>query len=189
MRALALVLILVLPLAAGSITGRVRVTRARDSRDAVVYIDRISGKTFPPPKDPVVLDQVNMLFIPHVLPVLVGTTVAFPNNDTVRHNVFSPSPAKRFNLGSYAQKVTKNVLFDKPGVVTLLCNVHAEMSAYVIVTETPYWAVTNPAGEYKIPDLPAGRYTLNAWHESCKHAFRNIEVTDAAPTQVDFDLK
>ena len=177
------------PLAAGSITGTVKVARARDHRDAVVYIDRIAGKQFPPSENPVVLDQVNLVFLPHVLPVLVGTTVAFPNNDTVRHNVFSPSPAKRFNLGTNAQKVTKNVLFDKPGVVALLCNVHAEMSAYVIVTETPYFAVTNPAGEYKIASVPAGSYVLKAWHESSKPKEQKIEVREGAPVRADFDLR
>jgi plastocyanin len=186
---LLLLLVIAGPLAAGSISGTVKVARARDNRDAVVYLDRIAGKAFLPPKDPVVLDQVNLLFIPHVLPVVVGTTVAFPNNDTVRHNVFSPSPAKRFNLGSYAQKVTKYVTFDKPGVVALLCNVHAEMSAYVIVTETPYFAVTNPAGEYKIADVPAGSYVLKAWHESSKPKEQKIEVAEGAPGRADFDLR
>lgn len=95
-----LLLISTLPAGAATITGTVKVRRARDNRDAVVYIDRIPAKQFPPPATPVVLDQVNLVFLPHVLPVLAGTTVAFPNNDTVRHNVFSPSPAKRFNLGT-----------------------------------------------------------------------------------------
>ena len=104
---LALLVTLALPLGAASITGTVKAARARDNRDAVVYIDRIPGKQFSPPAQPVVLDQVSLVFIPHVLPVLAGTKVAFPNSDTVRHNVFSPSPAKRFNLGTYAQKVTK----------------------------------------------------------------------------------
>lgn len=189
MRLRALLFALAWPLAAGSITGTVKVARARDHRDAVVYIDRLPGKQFSPPEQPVVLDQVNLVFIPHVLPVLVGTTVAFPNNDTVRHNVFSPSPAKRFNLGSYAQKVTKNVVFDKPGMVALLCNVHAEMSAYVIVAETPYFAVTNAAGEYQIPNVPAGSYVLKAWHESSKPKEQKIDVTEGAPARADFDLR
>jgi plastocyanin len=189
MRHTALMLLLALPLAAGSLTGTVKVARARDHRDAVVYLDRIPGKQFPPPDAPVVLDQVNLLFLPHVLPVLVGTTVAFPNNDTVRHNVFSPSPAKRFNLGTYAQKVTQNVVFDKPGVVALLCNVHAEMSAYVIVTETPYFAVTKASGEYQIPNVPAGSYVLKAWHESGKPKEQKIEVTEGTPAHADFDLR
>ncbi len=184
-----LVLALTLPAAAGTITGTVKVARARDNRDAAVYIERIPGKQFPPPANPVVLDQVNLVFIPHVLPVLAGTTVAFPNSDTVRHNVFSPSPAKRFNLGTYAQRVTKNVLFDKPGVVALLCNVHAEMSAYVVVTETPYSAVTNPVGEYTISGVPPGSYVLKAWHESSKPKEQKVEVREGPPIRADFDLR
>jgi plastocyanin len=189
MRAAAGCLLLTLPASAGAIAGTVRVARARDNRDAVVYIDRIPGKRFAPPAAAVVLDQINLVFVPHVLPVLAGTTVAFPNNDTVRHNVFSPSPAKRFNLGTYAQKVTKHVVFDQPGVVALLCNVHAEMSAYVVVTETPYFAVTNAAGEYTIPNVPPGSYVLKAWHESSRPKEQKIEVKDGPPGKADFDLR
>ncbi len=178
-----------MPVRGGAIAGTVKVARSRDNRNAVVYIERISGKQFPPPAQPIVLDQISLVFIPHVLPVLVGSTVAFPNNDTVRHNVFSPSPAKRFNLGTYAQKVTKHVVFDKPGVVALLCNVHAEMSAYVVVTETPYFAVTNPAGEFTISSVPAGSYILKAWHESSKPKEQRIDVSDGAPARVEFDLR
>ena len=184
-----LLLLATLPTGAATITGTVKVRRARDNRDAVVYIDRIPGKQFPPPATPVVLDQVNLVFLPHVLPVLAGTTVAFPNNDTVRHNVFSPSPAKRFNLGTYAQKVTKTVTFDQPGVVALLCNVHAEMSAYVVVTETPYAAVTNPTGEYTISNVPPGSYVLKAWHESSKLKEQKVDLKDGPPLRADFDLR
>lgn len=186
---LAPLLILVLPLSGANLTGTVKAARARDNRDAVVYIDRIPGKQFAPPQQPVVLDQINLVFIPHVLPVLTGTTVSFPNNDTVRHNVFSPSPPKRFNLGTYAQKVTKYVVFDKPGVVTLLCNVHAEMSAYVVVTETPYFAVTDAAGAFTIPNVPPGSYIVKAWHESSKSKEQKVDVKDGPAVRVDFDLR
>lgn len=101
-----------------------KVIPARDSSNVVVYVQSISGKKFEPPKKPVVLDQINLTFVPHVLPVVAGTTVAFPNSDEVRHNVFSPSPAKRFNLGTYPRGVVRTVTFDKPGDVALLCNVH-----------------------------------------------------------------
>ena len=184
-----LLLILTLPLDAATLSGTVKAARARDNRDAVVYIDRIPGKQFPPPQQPVILDQLNLIFIPHVLPVLVGATVSFPNNDTVRHNVFSPSPAKRFNLGTYAQKVTKYVVFDKPGVVALLCNVHAEMSAYVVVTETPYFAVTDAAGAFTIPNVPPGGYIVKAWHESSKPKEQKVDLKEGPAVQVDFDLR
>ena len=160
---------------AADIEGRIVVNHARDSADAVVYIDRIPGKRFAPPAGPIFLDQLNLKFVPHVLPVLAGTTVAFPNSDEVRHNVFSPGPP-RFDLGTYPHQTTKYHLFDKPGIWTLLCNVHAEMSAYVIVTETPYFAKTDKDGKFVLKDIPAGKYTLKIWHEKSKQATLPVEV-------------
>ena len=146
---------------AGTIKGKVIARGMRDHGDAVVYIEKLPSKTFPVPKDPVTLDQVHLTFVPHVLPVLAGTTVAFPNSDEVRHNVFSPSPPKRFNLGTYPRGVTRTVRFDKPGEVALLCNVHAETSAYVIVVETPYFAVTAKDGSYTIQNVPPPANTFS----------------------------
>ena len=155
--------------------GQVHVRSARDNANVIVYIDKIPGKRFSPPAAPVVLDQVNLTFVPHVLPVLAGTTVAFPNRDEVRHNVFSPGPP-RFDLGTYVQNTTKFRLFDKPGVWTMLCNVHAEMSAYVVVTETPYFARTDKDGKFLLKDVPPGKYTLRVWHEKLKQITLLIEV-------------
>lgn len=154
--------------AGGMIRGTITVPGAADSGDAVVYIDKIPGQTFAPPARPVVLDQLQLTFVPHVLPVLVGTTVAFPNSDEVRHNVFSPSPAKLFNLGTYTHGVSRSVTFDKPGEVALLCNVHPEMSAYIVVVETPYFAVTGRDGTFEIRGVPPGSYTLKVWHEKSR---------------------
>lgn len=173
----------------GTIAGKVRAQGLRHSGDAVVYVEKIPGKTFTPPKDPVTLDQLKLTFIPHVLPVLIGTTVAFPNSDEVRHNVFSTSRAKRFNLGTYPRGAVKYVTFDKPGVVDLLCNVHTEMSAYVVVTETPYFAVTQKDGSYTIRNIPPGSYTLKVWHERLKPQTREIEVVAGSTARADFDLK
>ncbi len=161
---------------AGTITGTVKVTRAADSSNVVVYVDRIEGETFPPPKNPVTLDQINLTFVPHVLPVLLGTTVAFPNTDEVRHNVFSPSPPKRFNLGTYPRGIVRTVTFDKPGEVALLCNVHLEMSAYVVVVETPYFAVTAKDGSFVIQNVPPGKYTIKTWHEKSKPATAEVAI-------------
>jgi plastocyanin len=167
-------------LAASSIEGQVVVKHARDNGNAVVYIEKIPGKRFTPPTEPVVLDQVNLMFMPHVLPVMVGTRVAFPNSDEIRHNVFSPGPP-RFDLGTYPQKTTKYNLFDKPGVWTLLCNVHAEMSAYIVVVETPYFVRTDKDGKFVLKDVPPGKYTLKVWHEKAKPATLPVEVA-ASPT-------
>ena len=174
---------------ASTIEGQVIVKSARDNGNAVIYIDRIPGKTFAPPSTPVPLDQVNLTFVPHVLPVLAGTRVAFPNSDDIRHNVFSPTPMSKFNLGTYPKATTKYYVFDKPGPVTLLCNVHAEMSAYVIVTETPYFAVSDKAGNFTLKAVPPGKYVLKVWHERAKPATMEIVVGEDQTARVTFDLK
>src|SRR5438093_94083 len=174
---------------ASNIEGQILVNHARDNSNAVVYIDKIPGKRFIPPATPVILDQVNLTFVPHVLPVLVGSTVAFPNSDEIRHNVFSPGPP-RIDLGTYAQHTTKYHVFEKAGVWTMLCNVHAEMSAYVVVTETPYFASTDKDGKFTLKDIPAGKYTLKVWHEKAKPASIPIEVTERATLNLpDIELK
>ena len=172
-----------LALLASSVEGQVVVKNARDNGNAVVYIDKIPGKTFAPPSKPLVLDQQNLTFVPHVLPVLAGTTVEFPNSDEIRHNVFSPKPLG-FNLGTYEKNTKKYYRFDKPGIATLLCNVHAEMSAYVIVTETPYFTVTGKDGKFVLKDVPAGKYTLKIWHEKAKSSTIPIEVSEASTANV-----
>ncbi len=175
---------------AANITGRVTVARAPDNSDAVVYIDKVPAKIFPPPGAPVVLDQFNLKFVPHVLAILVGTRVAFPNSDVVRHNVFSPGPTLKFQLGTYPVKESKYQVFSKPGIVTLLCNIHAEMSAYIVVTDTPYSAVSDARGNYSIPNVPPGRYVLRVWHEKyAKAAPVEITVTGGDLRDVNFDLK
>ena len=171
------------PVIAASVEGQIVVRNARDNANAVVYIDAIPGKRFAPPANPIVLDQINLTFVPHVLPVLLGTTVAFPNSDEIRHNVFSPGPP-RFNLGTYPQKTTKYHLFDKPGVWTMLCNVHAEMSAYVVVTETPYFARTGKDGKFVLNNVPPGKYILKIWHEKAKPSAVGIEVGEGALTSI-----
>jgi len=171
------VLLFVVPVSlnASNIEGQVIFKSGRDSANAVVYIDKIPGKRFVPPAAPIILDQVNLTFVPHVVPVLIGTTIAFPNGDEIRHNVFSPGPP-RFDLGTYPQNTTKYHVFDKAGVWTMLCNVHAEMSAYVVVSETPYFARTDKDGKFVLKDVPPGKYTLRVWHEKARGASVPIEV-------------
>ncbi len=175
--------------ASSIIEGQVVVKSARDNGNAVVYIDKIPGKIFMPPSTPVVLDQLNLTFVPHILPVLTGTRVAFPNSDDIRHNVFSPTPTSKFNLGTYPRATTKYYVFDKPGPVTLLCNVHAEMSAYIVVTETPYFAVTDKAGKFALKDIPPGRYTVKVWHERARPASMELVVEDNRTVNVTFELR
>jgi plastocyanin len=161
---------------AGVIKGKVQCKGARDNRDAVVYLENVPG-TFPAPTQQPEIDQMKMTFIPHVLAVLVGTTVKFLNSDPVLHNVFTPSkPGNRFNLGSWPKGQTKPYTFDKPGEVRLLCNVHPEMEAWVIVLANPYFAKTSSDGSFSIANVPAGKYTLKVWHEKSKFPPREIEV-------------
>jgi plastocyanin len=174
----------------GDITGTVNVKRSRNSSDAVVYIERIPGKTFAPPAKHPTMDQKRMVFIPHVLPILAGTTVDFLNSDPVKHNIFTPSPAgDKFNLGTWPAGIVKTFTFRKPGVVTLLCNVHPEMSAYIVVTETPYYAVTNANGGFTIRGVPPGSYTISAWHERSKKAVtQNVTVPASGSVTANFEL-
>ena len=184
----AIITIVALPLAAGDIHGKVACKGVRNSADAVVYVDRIAGKTFPPPAAHARVDQKGMLFIPHVLPVVMGTTVDFLNSDAVLHNVFSPDAcAEKFNLGTWPQGKSKSYTFKKECMAVLLCNVHPEMEAFVAVVPTPYFAVTEPDGSYSIKDVPDGSYTVKVWHPKLKAAQKSVAVKGA--TEADFEIK
>jgi plastocyanin len=126
----------------------------------------LEGEKKAAPMAKAVVDQRDKMFQPHVSVVTRGTTVQFPNNDTVFHNVFAYFNAKKFDLGMYPRGATKRVTFDKPGLVALLCNVHSEMSAYIVVVDTPYYAITDKQGHFRIQNVAPGSYTLHAWHES-----------------------
>jgi plastocyanin len=171
-----------------TITGKISVKGLRDARDVIIYIEEAPGE-FAPPEEHAVIDQKNLIFDPHVLPVLVGTTVDFPNSDDVRHNVLSPSKAKRFNLGTYAQGVTRSETFDKTGEVAILCSVHPEMSAYILVLQNPYFNVTDTSGSYTISNVPLGKYVVKTWHEKLKPASQEVEVSEDSEVVVDFKLK
>jgi len=128
----ALVYLIIDVAAAGTITGVAKRQGKRNHENIVIYVEKVGDHPFQPPKGESILDQINLTFVPHVMPILVGSTVNFPNSDKVRHNVFSPSKTKKFNLGTYSVRTTKSVTFEKAGLVVLLCNVHTEMSAFVL---------------------------------------------------------
>ena len=172
----------------GEITGTVKTTQ-RALSDAVVYVEKIEGKTFTAPQQPAVLDQVRLTFVPHVLPVLVGTTVSFPNNDVVLHNVFSPRKDKKFDLGTYRPALAKTILCGSPGVITLLCRIHPEMSAFIVVVPTPHYAGTNEKGAYRITGVPPGRYRLAAWHEAAGLKVQDLVVPERGAVSADFLMK
>jgi plastocyanin len=129
---------------------------------AVVWLE----VTNPPPftqTSKVTIDQRHLMFSPQVLVVRVGTTVEFPNNDKVFHNVFSFRDGKKFDLGMYPIGTSKRIVFDKPGLARLFCNIHPNMAAYVMAVDTPYFAVSDQDGAFTIAHVPSGTYTYHAW--------------------------
>jgi plastocyanin len=168
---------------AGTIEGRV------SPGDSVVYVDAIPGETFPAPTQKALIAQKNLMFRPRLLVVQVGTTVEFQNDDSVPHNVFWPSVGGNrklaHNLGTWPQGEKRLFKFDQPGVVPLLCNVHPEMSGYIIVSPTPYFAQADTSGNYRIENVPDGKYTVVAWHEGMKQT-KPVDVSGTS--KADFAL-
>ena len=170
--------------AAGTIEGKVT------PGQSVVYVDSISGKTFPPPSQEAVMSQKNLAFVPHLLVVQQGTTVQFVNDDNEQHNVFWPSVGGNkkaaHNVGTWPQGEKRPYKFEQSGVAPLFCNIHAEMSGFIIVSPTPYFAQTDAAGNYKIDNVPDGKYNIVAWHEGMKQQTKPVTV--AGTGKADFEL-
>ncbi len=165
----------------GEIKGKVTAQGMRSAENIAVYVDTIPGKNFNPPTQHAVIDQKKMTFVPHVAPVLKGTIVDFLNSDPVGHNVYWPaiSGNKKLahNMGTWPQGVKKSFQFNEVGTAPLLCNVHPEMSGYVVVVPTPFFAVTNKEGAFEIKDVPPGHYTLKTWSEEAKPVTQAIDVS------------
>ena len=174
----------------GTITGTVKCKRMKYPEDVVVFIEEISGNDYPAPEKHGIIGQFYRTFVPHVLAVQKGTVIDFPNSDLVKHNVFSPQDScKQFNLGTYDVGVVKEVTFDQSCNVPILCNVHAEMSAFVAVFNNPYFVVTLRDGNFKIDNIPPGDYTLKTWHEKFKSVTQEVRVETGKATDVSFVLK
>ena len=161
--------------------------------DAVVVAtpgDPKNAQHVKPPGD--AIDQVDKQFVPYVKPVFVGSTVRFPNSDHIRHQVYSFSPAKKFELPLYGGSNAPPVVFDKPGVVVLGCNIHDWMVGYIYVSETPFFAKTAAAGTATIGELPPGEYTVRVWHPSMEQSeettARRVTLNADAPSNVEWDL-
>ena len=188
--------------AAGKISGTVKTNGLRTPANVLVYLSEAPPASEDLSKAKFVMDQRNLEFIPHVLPVLVGAAVEFPNNDQVAHNVFSLSRAKQFNLGSYKAGESKTIVFDKPGIVELRCDVHAEMAAYILVLKNPYFALSDEKGRFEIPDtgylnrigltgiknLLPGKYIVKTWHEKLKTQSEEVVVPENGDVTVQLDL-
>jgi plastocyanin len=171
---------------AGDISGKVTAGKGI----SVVYVEAVAGKTFPVPAVPLQMDQKSLLFQPHVLIAPVGSTVEFLNSDKVQHNIFWPAingnKKLGHNLGTWPTGEKRAFKFETAGIVPLLCNVHPEMSGYIIVTPTPFYAETDAAGSFKIANVPDGNYTVTAWHEGFKTQSKPVTVAGAATA--DFTL-
>ena len=171
---------------AGDIEGKVTGMKGQ----SVVYVEAIAGKTFPAPGNHPVMDQKGLVFAPHIMAVQQGTTIDFLNSDTVAHNVFwtavGTDKKAGHNLGTWPKGEKRSFTFDKPGAVPLLCNVHPDMGAFIVVSPTPYFAQTDDSGNYKIKDVPDGSYTVTVWHEGAKN--QSKPVTVAGGGKADFTL-
>jgi plastocyanin len=153
---------------------------------AVVYLEG----AFPPPASLPVRQvlQKDLTFIPSLLPVRVGTKVEFPNLDDAYHSIFSYSPARRFDLGRYRpeERPIPAEIFDKPGLVTLRCDIHEHMRGLILVLNTPYFVMTDTEGHFRLAGLPAGRYTLKAWIDSRTTREKPVDLKSGQTLHVDF---
>jgi plastocyanin len=157
-----------------------------DRSRGVVYLESAPRAAFDerdPPRAS--MDQRNERFVPHLLAVMVGTVVDFPNSDRTYHNVFSLSRAKRFDLGRYAAGRSKSVRMDRPGIVRVFCDIHSHMNAYVLVFAHPYYSVSQPDGRFEIGGLPPGTYSVVGWYEGEPRVTRSISVGTGAWTDLD----
>src|SRR5499427_7645739 len=153
---------------------------------AVVYLDGSFPRPASLPTKEV--EQRDLTFIPALLPIQVGTKVQFPNLDDQYHNIFSYSPAKRFDLGRYRpeERPIPSVMFDKSGLVTLRCDIHEHMRGLILVLSTPYFVMTDTAGHFRLSGLPAGHYTLKAWIDSRTTQERPVDMKNGQTLHVDF---
>ena len=147
-----------------------------DLQHGVVYLETAPRSAFDE-REPgrAIMDQRNERFVPHVLAVMVGTLVDFPNSDRTYHNVFSLSRAKRFDLGRYAAGKSKSVRMDRPGLVRVFCDIHSHMNAFVLVFNHPFYDVTDPEGRFVLP-VQAGTYTVVGWYEGEARITRSVVV-------------
>lgn len=175
-------------LLAADIHGKISTSRLKSLESILIYIEKIEGKEFSPSTNHPQLDQKNLVFIPRVLPVLIGTTVEFHNSDSARHNVFGVG-VENFDLGTWGQGVTRPYIFNKLGETAILCNVHTEMEAFVVVLQNPYFALADKEGNYQIGNVPAGSYKLKTWNDKLKPQVREVAVPGEGSVVVDFEFK
>jgi plastocyanin len=180
----------------GSVTGKATVyekkffgglKQKKDMSKTVVYITGFKTKA---PEQIMAINQKNKRFVPYLLPVVAGQRVRFPNQDKIYHNVFSISPLATFDLGQYKDvDPARTVIFENYGVVPIYCNIHPKMIAYVVVLENTAFALTDKEGAFRIDDLPAGTFTINAWRPKAKRVNQAIVIQAGQPSEVHLELK
>lgn len=169
--------------------GSVKPERYTIPEKTVIYLEpdeSIRSRIVSTSSSRVILDQRNLMFYPHVLAIQQGTTVVFPNNDDVYHNVFSYSRPRQFDLGRYPEGQFRTVTFNTPGVVRIYCDIHAHMNATILVLDNPYFTSPDESGNYSLPEVPAGRYTIHFWYGRNLVESREIEIKPGSVSTVNF---
>jgi len=196
-KAVLLVLVfLALPIHAEEIRGRVQLlakggkgpAKGSDVRQAVVYFEPAGSPAVRPPETPFEMVTKRKAFAPRVLVVPKGSRVRFPNQDPILHNVFSVSGENRFDLDLYKRPKVGRHTFENPGVVRVSCNIHPQMAAFVIVRDNGFFTKAAEDGTYRIPNVPAGKYTVKAWHERGGEAAAEVTVAAQGDAHADFNL-
>jgi len=165
------------------ISGRITLPNGRPAVQAVISL---TGSVRPEPLTKAKVDQRDRKFIPHVSVVTVGTVVDFPNNDIISHNVFTEYNSTKFDFGVYPKGTKKRQKFTQPGLAVIMCSIHPDMGAYIMVVDTPFYGITDKAGRYQISGVPNGRFKLEVWHES--GAGKKTETVVSGDTQLDIPL-
>ena len=178
--------------AQGAVAGRISITeksgeKTSDFANTIIYLEpKTSAAKTSPGKAQMAINGRN--FAPRVRVVTTGSTIDFPNQDPFTHNVFSTTPGSSFDLGSYGSGKGKSNEFKKPGAIPIYCNVHAKMTAYVVVVGTPWYTQAGNDGRWEIPKVPAGKYTMTAWHERSAPSVSEVDVPAAGLASLETKL-
>jgi plastocyanin len=158
--------------------------------NTVVYLVSAPPDASPPRPQagPFRIEQLGLSFKPHVLVVVKGATVEFPNRDALFHNVFSLSNAAAFDLGRYPRDASKSVRFPTPGIVPVFCHIHSDMSGVIVVLDNPFFAVPDARGHYSIDGVPPGTYRVLAWHERARPLVKTVRIDPGQVTAADFSI-
>jgi plastocyanin len=159
-------------------------------QNVVVYLEHVPEGAVAPdrPRTPARMEQEGMSFKPHVLAVVKGMEVEFPNRDMLFHNVFSLSKTKSFDLGRFPQNASKSLRFEKPGIVKVFCHIHSDMSGVIVVLDNPFYASPGSDGQYMIEGIPPGEYRVVAWHERARVAAKRVRIEAGKDAVLDFEI-